>query len=88
MIHWLVLDHRFRKMPTKNFSKAARVAFAMKITSQLFHAFIRCRFKLHLLATEQEGVAQQYGELLEDLDRRYRDEAILGPHNDSVLTDH
>jgi AcrR family transcriptional regulator len=32
---------------------------------------------LHLLATKQEGVAQQYGELLEDLDRRYRDEAIL-----------
>ncbi len=49
----------------------------MKITRQLFDAFIRCRFKLHLLATEQEGVAQQYGELLEDLDRKYRDEAIL-----------
>ncbi len=49
----------------------------MKITRQLFDAFIRCRFKLHLLATDQEGVAQQYGELLEDLDRKYRDEAIL-----------
>jgi hypothetical protein len=36
----------------------------MKITRQLFDVFIRCRFKLHLLATEQEGVTQQYGDWL------------------------
>jgi hypothetical protein len=56
---------------------AALVCFAMKITSQLFDAFIRCKFKLHLLATGHKDVTAEYGQLLEDLDRKYRQEAIL-----------
>ncbi|MGD0463437.1 MAG: TM0106 family RecB-like putative nuclease [Tepidisphaeraceae bacterium] len=49
----------------------------MKITNQLFDAFIRCKFKFHLLATGHKGVTAEYGQLLEDLDRKYRQEAIL-----------
>lgn len=48
----------------------------MKITNRLFDAFIRCKFKLHLLATGHEGVTPEYGILLEDLDREYREGAI------------
>src|SRR5439155_6060006 len=49
----------------------------MKITNQLFDAFVRCKFKLHLLATGHKGVTAEYGILLEDLDRKYREGAIL-----------
>jgi len=49
----------------------------MKITNQLFDAFIRCKFKFHLLATGHNGVTAEYGQLLEDLDRKYRQVAIL-----------
>jgi hypothetical protein len=49
----------------------------LKITRQLFDAFVRCKFKLHLLATGHEGVTPEYGMLLEDLDQEFREKAIL-----------
>src|ERR1700722_9179210 len=48
----------------------------MKITNQLFDAFVRCKLKFHLLATGQEGVPTDYDMLLQDLDRTYREEKI------------
>jgi hypothetical protein len=49
----------------------------MTITNRLFAAFIRCGMKFHYLATDHQGTPSEYGLMLEDLDRTYREKVLL-----------
>jgi predicted RecB family nuclease len=48
----------------------------MKITEQLFNAFIRCKYKMQLLATGHHGAVSPYETLLRDLDRKFQETQI------------
>jgi predicted RecB family nuclease len=49
----------------------------MTITNRLFAASIRCGLKFHYLATDHQGTPSEYGLVLEDLDRRYRENVLV-----------
>src|SRR5580658_5162006 len=49
----------------------------MTITNRLFAASIRCGLKFHYQATDHQGTPSEYGLVLEDLDRRYRENVLL-----------
>lgn len=62
----------------------------MLITNQLFDAFIRCRFKAHLLASGATGIVSEYERLLHDLDNNCRPRSLLnlrGPFVSDQMTD-
>src|SRR4051812_23561663 len=50
----------------------------MQITRQLFDAFIRCRYKAHLIGKGETGHAPEYARLLDELDGDYRTKALAG----------
>lgn len=48
----------------------------MLITNQLFEAFVRCKFKAHLLARGESGVISEYERITDRLDQDYLDKAL------------